>query len=326
MRYFEDFAAGQVEDYGPVIVDRAEMLDFARAFDPQPMHLDETSEQAARMGGLSASGWYTTSFHMRMMAEHFLLDAAALGSPGVSRADWLVPVRAGDRLAGRMEVLSVRASRSRPELGVVSFRFTLTNQQGTAVFLQECVILFRRQGHAAAVPPAVRERGAAPDPAYPNRATAPGFWRLDAIEQGAVLYFGRQTFAAEDIIAFARRYDPQPFHLDEAAGKASLFGGLAASGWHTGAGWMRTVVDFWNARAAEAPLPRRGPGFGLRELEWLSPVLAGDRLDYFGRVVEARPSASRPGWGIVTMRNYALNQYGTPVFAFTGAALWGLEP
>lgn len=326
MRFFEDFVAGQVEDYGPIIVDRAEMLDFARAFDPQPMHLDENSAQAAGMGGLSASGWYTASRHMRMMAEHFLLNAAALGSPGVSRADWLAPVRAGDRLAGRMEVLEARASRSRPELGAVSFRFTLTNQRGTRAFLQECVILFRRRGRAGDTPPPMLEREALPDPAYPDRATAPGFWRLDAIEPGAVLYYGRQSFDARAMIAFARRYDPQPFHLDEAAGMASLFGGLAASGWHTGACWMRTVVDFWNARAAEAPLPKRGPGFGLQDLQWLRPVLAGDRLDYYGRIVEARPSASKPGWGIVTLRNYALNQHGTPVFAFTGAALWGLEP
>lgn len=322
MRYFEDFEVGTSEAYGTVRVDEAGMLAFAREFDPQPMHLDGASEQATRVGGLIASGWLTSALNMRMMADHFILQSAGLGSPGVSSLKWLMPVRSGDTLTGRMSVLAKRVSASKPDRGFVDFRFELMNQSGQRVLEQENLIMFALRipgtagGEAASfIPRPVQE-------VFESDGKVAALGYVEDIVPGTIRKFGTHTFTPSDMIHFAERFDPQPFHLSEAAGKATHFGGLAASGWHTSAAWMRTVIDFWQAREAEGPLPKRGPGFGFTDLVWKKPVLAGDSLTYFARILEARRSASKPGWGIVTQRNYALNQHGVPVFAFTGAVLW----
>lgn len=323
MLHYEDFIVGSSEPYGGITVDEAEMLAFAAEFDPQPMHLDAGSEQAKRVGGLIASGWFTASANMRMMADHFILNSAGMGSPGVSSLRWPAPVRARDRLSGIMEVLDKRASATRPDRGFVNFRFRLANQNGEAVLEQTNLIMYQRREPGAPEPASTTPTLARPAPeSFPDTPTATRFGLVDDIEPGGILRFGTYAFDADTMIRFARRYDPQAFHLTEEAGRASHFGGLSASGWHTASAWMRVVNDFWQAEQVKAPLPKRGSGFGFTDLQWIRPVLAGDRLTYYARIVEARRSASKPGWGIVTQRNYALNQRGEAVFAFTGSVLW----
>ena len=112
---------------------------------------------------------------------------------------------------------------------------------------------------------------------------------------------------AEDIKDFARRFDPQPFHLDEAAARSSLFGGLAASGWHTSALTMRLLVD-------SALKPAGGiVGAWGDELKWPRPVRPGDELRVEAEILEVRASRSRPGHGFVKFRSTTLNQDGEPV-------------
>lgn len=322
MRYFEDFIPGQSENYGTRTVSEAEMLAFAREFDPQPMHLDANSEQARMVGGLIASGWHTCALNMRLMTDHFIRDSATMGSPGVGRATWNAPIRPGDRLTGEMRVLSCRPSSSKPDRGLVNFAFALRNQSDTLVYEVENLVLFGRREPGIAT---VGAKGAAApiNEMFSREATADTLGPIEAITPGTVLRFGAYPFSAEAIIAFARQFDPQLYHLDAEIGRKSVFGGLAASGWHTCAAWMRKVIDFWSDPARQPHLPRRGPGFGIKDLVWLRPVLAGDTLTYYARVLEARPSATKPGWGILTQRNYAFNQHDVAVFAFTGSVLWG---
>jgi acyl dehydratase len=116
---FEDLTPGQVIDLGETVVDRQEMLDFARRFDPQPFHLDEEAARQSIFGGLSASGWFTASLWMRAYVDHVLADSTSQGSPGGKELAWLAPVRPGDVLRCQLEVLSARRSRSRPNLGLV---------------------------------------------------------------------------------------------------------------------------------------------------------------------------------------------------------------
>lgn len=322
MRYFEDFEVGTSEGYGSITIREDEMLAFAAEFDPQPMHLDPGSEQAARVGGLIASGWYTCSANMRLMADHFILNSAGMGSPGVSNLKWAAPVRAGDHLTGRMHILDRKPSVSKPDRGFVQYRFDLHNQHGELVLEQTNLIMMGRRepGMAPAEPSSIAR------PAPEEFAPAANVERLGPIEDirpGMILKFGTYAFTPDVMVKFARRYDPQAFHLSEEAGRNSHFGGLSASGWHTGSAWMGTVIRFWQDREKEAPLPKRGPGFGFTDLQWIRPVLAGDVLTYYARIVEARVSKSKPGWGIVIQRNYAINQKGIPVFAFTGSVLWG---
>ena len=132
---------------------------------------------------------------------------------------------------------------------------------------------------------------------------------------------GRHTFAAADMKAFATRFDPQLFHVDEAAAQQSHFGALCASGWHTVAAWMRLMVDH-RRRVIEAaqtrgePVARIGPALGVRDLKWLKPVYAGDTIDYTSEVVETRVSGSRPGFGLMTIRGTGVNQNGDLVLSF----------
>ncbi|HXP06220.1 MAG TPA: MaoC family dehydratase [Stellaceae bacterium] len=130
---------------------------------------------------------------------------------------------------------------------------------------------------------------------------------------------GRLTVTAAEITEFAASYDPQPFHLDEAAGKDSLFGGLAASGWHTAALTMRLVIGS-EFRPAGGVL-----GFG-GELVWERPVRAGDELHVESEILETRLSQSRPSQGIVKVRVTTLNQDGEIVQTFTPALLVPRRP
>jgi acyl dehydratase len=148
---------------------------------------------------------------------------------------------------------------------------------------------------------------------------------FEDIAIGERLELGRFTFTAEKIKVFAARFDPQPFHMDEAAAKRSHFGALCASGWHTASVWMRLMVDFQRRedealRARGEPVAEFGPSPGFRDLQWLKPVYAGDTIAYATEVLDKRPSSSRPDWGLITIRNTGTNQRGEPVISFVSVA------
>ena len=119
---FEDFTAGRTFELGTTVVDRAEMLAFARRFDPQPFHVDEEAGRKSLFGGLVSSGWFTAGLWMRLYADEVLNRSTSLGSPGGEELGWPAPVFAGDELRASVEVLSARRSHSRPGLGLVKIR------------------------------------------------------------------------------------------------------------------------------------------------------------------------------------------------------------
>ncbi|MDP9810332.1 acyl dehydratase [Rhizobium tibeticum] len=139
---FEDFQPGRRFALGPRPVTAAEIIAFAREFDPQPMHLDEAAGRASILGGLAASGWHTSALFMRMMAESFLINSFSQGAPGVDFMEWRKPVLAGDTLSGHSTVMETRALRSRPGIGMVKFRHEVENQNGKLVCLAENSIMF----------------------------------------------------------------------------------------------------------------------------------------------------------------------------------------
>ena len=148
---------------------------------------------------------------------------------------------------------------------------------------------------------------------------------LEDIEVGQRRELGAFTFTAELIKAFAVQFDPQPFHLDEEAGRRSLLGGLAASGWHIASVGMKLLVADSQRLMAEATARGEvpavwGPSPGFRDLRWIKPVLAGDTIRYANEVAAVRATASRPGWGIVQARNVATNQRDEQVFTFLASA------
>lgn len=142
---------------------------------------------------------------------------------------------------------------------------------------------------------------------------------------------GSHLFTADAIKAFAARFDPQAFHLDEEAGRRSHFGALCASGWHTAVMWMRLMVEYRKhddeaRRARGEPVATIGPSPGFRDLKWLKPVYVGDTITYASEVIETRPSNSRPGWGLVTTLNTGTNQKGEHVLSFIGTSFVERRP
>ncbi len=141
---------------------------------------------------------------------------------------------------------------------------------------------------------------------------------------GVTTTLGSHKFEAEAIKAFARKYDPQVFHLDEEAARKSLLGGLCASGWHTAAMWMKYNLATRMGDAAwtgPGPAPEFGPSPGFRNLKWLKPVYAGETVTFTRTALAHRPVASRPGWRLLTLRSEAFDSTGDKVIEFESAVL-----
>ena len=147
--HWEDFRPGQVTDCGSRLITREEIVAFAAEYDPQPMHLDEQAARDTLLGGLVASGWHGCCILMRMLTDNFLVNASFMGAPGVEEVRWLAPVRPGERITARATVLETRASRSRPEMGFVKFRFELIGPSDQPVLNLIVSPMFGRRGAAA---------------------------------------------------------------------------------------------------------------------------------------------------------------------------------
>lgn len=146
---------------------------------------------------------------------------------------------------------------------------------------------------------------------------------FEEIKTGEESALGKHRFERGEIIAFAERWDPQRFHLEQAAAETGPFGALTASGWHTACVWMKLyVAHLMKRRQARADagetVPKFGASPGFRDLEWRRPVFVGDELIYSTRVIEKRELASRPDWGLVISHNQGVNQHGELAFAFIG--------
>lgn len=151
------------------------------------------------------------------------------------------------------------------------------------------------------------------EPTTTDRPAPRYFW--EDFPVGSVRTFGAYEVKREEVLSFASAYDPQPFHLDDAAAEASLFGRLAASGWHTCAMTMRMLCEGYLLQSASLGSP------GIDNLRWHKPVYPGDILHVDYTVLQARPMASRPGVGLVKSLTEVKNQHGDVVLSMNG---WGM--
>src|SRR5689334_5203665 len=133
MAFFEDYPVGLAGEYGSVTVSEDDILDFARKYDPQPFHVDPAAAARSPYGGLIASGWHTCALTMRLLVENYLSAESSLGSPGLEELRWPAPVRPGDTLTLRLEVLEARRSQSKPDRGILRTRSEVVNQRGETV-------------------------------------------------------------------------------------------------------------------------------------------------------------------------------------------------
>lgn len=145
---FEDFPPGYFGTFGPRHVTREEIVAFAAEFDPQPMHLDEDAASKSLLKGLAGSGWHMCAIMMRMIFDGFLQRTASMGSPGVNEMRWLAPFRPGDDLTMDVEVLEARPSQSRPDTGIVTYKFRVRNAAGLALAEMVVPIILGRRAVA----------------------------------------------------------------------------------------------------------------------------------------------------------------------------------
>ncbi len=141
-------------------------------------------------------------------------------------------------------------------------------------------------------------------------------WAYEDFEVGSSLELGSKLVTAEEIVEFASEFDPQPMHLEQAAGEASILGGLSASGWHICGMFMRLLCDSLLLDSTSQGSP------GIDEVKWKKPVLAGDRLTACSTVLAKRISSSRPGLGLVSMRAEMINQRGESVFELQNTGMF----
>lgn len=142
-RYFEDYTVGSTYEFGTVSVDEAEAITFARAFDPQPIHIDPVAAAQGPFGGLIASGWHTAALMMRLYVDNYLSSVASLASPGIDELRWAKPVRPGDTLRIRVTITDSQRSRSKPDRGMVRTLIEVLNQRGEIVSSMKAMNLLR---------------------------------------------------------------------------------------------------------------------------------------------------------------------------------------
>jgi acyl dehydratase len=141
-------------------------------------------------------------------------------------------------------------------------------------------------------------------------------WAYEDAVEGVTIELGSKTVSAEEIIEFASEFDPQPMHLSEEGGKASILGGLSASGWHTCSMFMRLLCDNLLLQSTSQGAP------GIEQVKWMKPVLAGDTLTASMTVLSKRVSAKRPNLGFITSTAKMVNQRGEQVFELQNTGMF----
>jgi acyl dehydratase len=328
--HYEDITVGETVPFGRKRVTKEEIVAFASAYDPQLIHLDEEVAKRSIVGGLCASGFHSCAILMRMLADDVLNKATSLGSPGMDEVKWLKPVRPGDDLTARYTCTSKRLLGSRPNVGLSAVTFEMLNQAGDAVMTWRSNQLWRVRHPQAQSPSPAGPKAAATalqslwDMQGPAPSERSNYFEDRVIGECADL--GSHTFGKDEIVAFARAYDPQPFHLDEAAAKSSLFGALCASGWHTAAHYIRLSVALRQGieariRDAGGKIAVYGPSPGFKNVRWLKPVYVGDTIAYSNRTTEKIDLKSRPERGLIVSETQGRNQKGEIVFSINGQIL-----
>jgi len=319
--YWEDFTAGEATDFGETVVSAEDIIAFALEFDPDPAHLGEAPDDTE----FTASDWHSCAMLMRMMCDDYLNNAAGAGAPGVEHVRWFGSVRPGDVLRARRTPIETRASKSRPEIGIVRMYQEVFNQDGAIVLTWLPIQIYQRRDPAAEPPPSV----SGPEPRSMKHAIRrpPAVFTDDLrkpvgvfedIEIGAILDLGTHVFSRDEMLSYARRFNTQYFHTDEEAAKASLYGGLIASGWHTGAVWNRHRVTHRQYFADIQSLrPAATLSIAVTDMKWPAPVRPGDRLAFRTRIAGKSQVPDTPQWGLVESFDEGTNQRGETVFSLT---------
>jgi acyl dehydratase len=343
--HHEDLEVGRPYLSAAKTVTAEEIIAFGRAYDPQPMHVDAEAAKATIVGGLCASGYHICVIMMRLVCDAVLNRVASLGSPGVDEVKWLKPLKPGDSVRCSYRIQEKRVLKSRPDVGASKVLVELLAADGAVIanWVTNQFTRLRAPVRAGEQGPSQRQaqhQAQHQDQTQHQAKTQLNLWEgtppgplsskpdlfFEDREVGEIFDLGRHDFSKDSIIAFARAWDPQPFHLDEAAAKASLFGALAASGWHTAALYIRRLVAARQrasaaARAEGIALATYGPSPGFKNLSWPRPVLVGDTIEYRAHLADKIDLKSRPNRGLLILNSQGRNQQGEIVFGITSQIL-----
>jgi acyl dehydratase len=325
MLYHEDLTVGRARLLGSATVSEEEILAFRREYDPLPPPGEDKGVRSP-----CASALHVCAVMMRAFCDGFLNRVASLGAPGVDEVTWSMPVRRGDVLSLRHRIIEKRDLASRPDVGLSKVVVELVNDKEEVAAGWVTNQLVRRR-HPGSAEKAARRIVRTPPASLwddPAPAAAPSFdVFFEDARLGETTGFGRHAFAEAEIVAFARRFDPQPFHIDAARAKDSLFEGLCASGWHTAAVFLRAAATARlraNAPARERGinLPTLAPAAVWRDLRWPRPVYVGDVVEFRSRLSEKSAHPLRRDVGLIGTEVQGRNQRGEIVLAYTARSLW----
>ena len=327
---YEDFYIGQIIDIPAITVNQDEMVAFARTYDPQPFHLNEAEAEKSFAGKLIASGWYSCALLVKNFTEHVMKHSTMCCGAGMPEIRWYKPVCAGDVLQCRRQVLDKRISRMNPDLGLVRMEGQLINQHNELV-MSNIVVVVMRLREGVVIPKEVPSREPPPgwEPPQPDQPVSLPF--IENIEVGKHYIIGSHHFTAQEIISFARLYDPQPFHTDPEAAEHSYLGKLCASGLHSAAMWLTLSLSFHKRAAKQAlqnhqPVPRTGTSPGIRNLNWYNPVYAGDTITYRTEITGHKPLKFHSDWGLLLLKVTGQNQFEQNVLSFEPAVIVQKHP
>lgn len=144
-KYLEDFEPGQIFRTRGMSMDESEIMDFARKYDPQPIHTDREAAAEGPFEGLIASGWHTGSVVFRLWVDLGFMEKSSLGGPGIENLRWLVPVRPGDTLHTEVEIIEARPSKSKPDRGILRYITRGINQRGETVITMDSASFLKRR-------------------------------------------------------------------------------------------------------------------------------------------------------------------------------------
>ena len=317
---FEDFPLGRKFELDSFTLERQDMVNFARTYDPQAFHLNDENTDKTYPGRMVASGWFLCSLLVREFAKGFLKDSNMYCGAGMPELFWLEAVLPGDKLRMEAVVIESRVSRLRPEIGIVTLSGGFINQHDVKVVSNQVVIFIGRRGETAH--PNLPDRSILEEKTVicgNEKAVKLPFF--EEIEFGSQWNIGSHIFTAERIRAYASLYDPQPFHLDEVLARQSFLGGLCAAGVHVALTWWTLGILNHNRAEAEALqqgtlYPRLGLMQGFRDLTWYLPVYADDVLTYSAKILKKHELPDRKGWGVLDVQASACNQYGETVINY----------
>lgn len=295
-------------DIGAVRLSREDIIAFARAFDPQPFHIDEAAARETLLGGLAASGWHTCATVMGLLEQAMADHALRLEAGGTEEILWLQPVRPGDTLQAqaRFAPASPCTCGSRARMASVD----TINQRGETVmrWRMDCIFPDPRMSRTEEQQPCDLRRGRSPRVRRMPREHAIRYF--DEIMPGDEIALGDYTFTSERVEEFKTRYSPGPGRARD-----------DVLSWHIPAAWMSCMVRHYEQEArwltaASRPVPRLGPAAGVKHLRWHAPVKVGDTLTFRGWAERKIEVATQKQWGLLVVGAEGVDQAGKLVVSF----------